>query len=347
MNVTSLFPAPEQPVIDDSASSLGPEERLRAGQCPCCGQQLYYAASKVLTMGRRHFRHKKNLKPLTIAGRVERGQCLQCHASAVTSTRTCATGTGTTVNDFVTALIPISTGTPMVPDQPTTNLMSHGGDDATRCLVVASAVTPPLTTTSTYSGPVNEYGERHGYGVLQWSNGNTYSGDFLYHCRSGQGTMQFCGDGEYVGEWHSDEMHGMGTRRFGNGNVYVGHHVANQRSGQGRLYYANGDLYVGAWDANQIHGWGRYYYSSGQRFEGTFRHGQRWGIGKLQRVDGSVELGRYEHDRRVLAVRWSTNQRNKKAYKIVGGKKISISHEEAWTLAYQMENEDHPLQPTM
>ena len=144
--------------------------------------------------------------------------------------------------------------------------------------------------------------------------------------RDGEGILNFSDGSEYVGNWKDNKMHGQGTRRFPNGNVYNGLYHEGKRSGNGRCYYANGDMYIGEWGNDQMNGFGRYYYNNGQCFEGFFWEGTRNGMGKYQLTDGRVDIYRYENDMRVgEGVRWSTDR--KKAWRLMDGKvkgKISL-----------------------
>jgi hypothetical protein len=179
---------------------------------------------------------------------------------------------------------------------------------------------------------------------MTWSNGDIYKGQFVAGHRQGHGVLNFSDGSEYVGQWWNDIMDGAGTRRFPNGDVYMGDYVTGKRTGQGRFYFSNGDMYVGRWESDTMMGFGRYYYCSGQRFEGNFSNGKRHGKGKLQRVDGELDIYRYEMDvRSVQGVRWSPDRT--KAWSLVSGKvKKQLSVVDAVSLVYELEN---VLQPSV
>lgn len=199
---------------------------------------------------------------------------------------------------------------------------------------------------ATYTGPFNEYGERHGQGELVWKNGDVFKGMFENGVRQGQGTLTYAGkngeddSGEYVGGWANDKMHGNGTRRYPNGGLYIGEYEYGRKEGEGRFYYANGDLYWGSWHRNKMNGPGRYYYSSGKRFEGNFVDSMRTGKGKLQKKDGSLEIFHYKKDRRMGdGVRWSPDR--KKAWRLSPDEdevlEESISPDEAVEIVTEIE----------
>jgi hypothetical protein len=206
----------------------------------------------------------------------------------------------------------------------------------------STAPPPSPVGTATYQGSYNKYGERHGAGVMTWTNGDRYEGEFFNGVRHGHGSLFFADGSEYVGEWECNHMHGSGTRRFVNGDVYVGTYQDGKRCGpDGRFYFANGDLYVGRWSHDVMNGIGRYYYGNGQRFEGRFQNGKRHGPGKFQRVDGSLDQFLYVNDQRSgVGVHWSRQRSKAWRCDAHGNLKKRLSMEEAMTLAYEIDNTD-------
>jgi len=284
--------------------------RLKQGKCPQCGQELY----KLVRRG--VLRKKLTFLPLTVEGLVVRGQCLKCldgdEALAI-------------------ALSSMPEGFVALQEPPTDAATSSNieGFEPIITIPIATYVSTDAAVQQvdvTYTGGFNNHGERHGNGVLIWSNGDKYVGTFWNGLREGEGTIQFADGSEYVGNWENNKMHGQGTRRFNNGNVFNGTYREGKRSGHGRCYFANGDMYVGEWKSDAMSGFGRYYYNDGQSFEGSFLEGKRHGKGKYQLTDGRVDIYRYINDIRVgEGVRWSTNRR--KAWRLVDGKpkgKISL-----------------------
>jgi hypothetical protein len=215
---------------------------------------------------------------------------------------------------------------------------------ATKAPAVSTATTttpqPSPVGTATYQGSYNDYGERHGAGVMTWTNGDRYEGEFFNGVRHGHGSLFFADGSEYVGEWECNYMHGSGTRRFVNGDVYVGTYKDGKRCGpDGRFYFANGDLYVGRWSDDVMNGIGRYYYGNGQRFEGRFKNGKRHGPGKFQRVDGSLDQFLYLNDQRSgVGVHWSRQRTKAWRCDAHGNLKKRLTMEEAMTLAYEIDN---------
>jgi hypothetical protein len=208
--------------------------------------------------------------------------------------------------------------------------VSHG--ECLPCLLYVSQVIPtqdkaleypfeevfPVETSDTYHGDCNTCGERHGEGVLTWSNGDVYIGQFFRGQRHGQGTLTFADGGEYVGEWSDNLMDGRGTRWYENGSVYLGQYQRGHRHGKGQCHFANEDYYEGEWHQDEIEGYGRYYYNHGHVYEEWFVKGQRHGMGKYQYGSGVLDIHNFENDTRVgEGCRWSANR--EKAWRTYNG----------------------------
>merc|ERR1719183_15415 len=286
--------------------------------------------------------------PLTIPGRVERGQCLQCLRRGEAFSQQDLDTTNPTlgpepqatpfsIEDDADVAAAISATQAYEDAKNNTQNKAHPTVDGKHEPIAPTVINPGAAV---YKGPFNQYGERHGRGEMTWANGDKYIGEFFNGVRHGFGELHFADGSEYVGKWECNFMHGEGTRRFSNGDVYTGGYVNNKRNGeQGRFYFANGDMYLGPWRDDRIEGLGRYYYAGGQRFEGEFVAGKRHGKGKMQRLDGSLDICLYVNDQRIgVGVRWSANRT--KAWLVEGGrvrKKISIA--EAVSTQYKMERD--------
>lgn len=78
-----------------------------------------------------------------------------------------------------------------------------------------------------------ERGQESGHGVMSFTNGESYGGDFA--------GGHYCGHGRFV---------------YRDGGVYEGEFVASKRHGHGRRVFANGDEYTGDWADDRMHGQG-------------------------------------------------------------------------------------------
>mgnify|MGYP001810314713 CR=1 FL=1 len=62
-----------------------------------------------------------------------------------------------------------------------------------------------------YDGAMNEQGQRHGYGVMKYTNGDVYEG-----------------------MWETDKKHGLGKQIHRNGDIYEGEFVHGRKHGKGK-----------------------------------------------------------------------------------------------------------------
>ena len=219
-------------IVDDSQVR---QQRLNAGQCPSCGQLLFKAKKSL-------FRKEQSVIPLTITGLVDRGQCLACPQGSFSPLQDSSQSL-----DAVNVGLPLSTsmaaatlpaGAPAAVSDD--SFSSHDHEDLNlpadtfKCPATDSTIKiSNSNSTAVYSGAYNQFGERHGAGIMTWNNGDVYEGSFAHGMRHGFGTLHFHDQSEYVGEWYRDSMHGSATRRFINGDVYVGHYADGKRAGHG------------------------------------------------------------------------------------------------------------------
>lgn len=139
----------------------------------------------------------------------------------------------------------------------------------------ATASLQQLCTSERYLGPRNPSGQRHGKGIMKYSNG----------CR-------------YIGTFSNDKRSGYGKCWYPNGCIYFGDWLDGQRCGEGTMLYVNGDVFVGCWKEDRRHGSGIYYYADGRADVCWYENhevvgeGTRWSPSRtqvLRLVDGRVE----------------------------------------------------------
>ena len=63
---------------------------------------------------------------------------------------------------------------------------------------------------------------RTGQGIMNWINGDKYSGDWINNIRTGKGEYTFKNGHKYIGGFLNNYFHGQGTFYFNNGDKYVG-----------------------------------------------------------------------------------------------------------------------------
>ena len=122
-------------------------------------------------------------------------------------------------------------------------------------LLIVSCTTAPKIN---YEGDVNEDGLYHGKGVITYSNGEKWVGEFKDgDPYNGQGTYTFSEGrkypngreygGKYVGEWKDGKRNGQGTFIFPDGEKYVGEYKDGKYNGKGVFFKVNGEIQSGTW----------------------------------------------------------------------------------------------------
>ena len=62
----------------------------------------------------------------------------------------------------------------------------------------------------------------HGQGIIKFSNGDFFRGNFENGLRNGQGTLEFSDGGVFHGNWKNGKRHGQGTLTHSDGRVDEG-----------------------------------------------------------------------------------------------------------------------------
>ena len=79
---------------------------------------------------------------------------------------------------------------------------------------------------------------RHGRGVFNYKNGDSYNGEWKNGVRHGVGILTLAGDGGvYEGEWFNDKRHGFGVFDYVNGDHFEGAWVEGLKEGEGVHFY--------------------------------------------------------------------------------------------------------------
>lgn len=156
-------------------------------------------------------------------------------------------------------------------------------------------------TGSTYDGPRNARGERHGHGVWVHADGRRFDG-----------------------EWRDGRRHGNGTMRYADGSAYAGGFMDGLRDGRGTLTDASAAVvFDGEWRQGKMQGAGRLHAAAPgwpwpQRgpvvYEGTFTDGRLHGAGRMAYVyDGEGTLsyeGEWREGRREGRGVWTDETSN-------------------------------------
>lgn len=79
-------------------------------------------------------------------------------------------------------------------------------------------------------------GQKTGFGIKTWPNGDTYAGQFINDYKEGQGIYRWgknspTPDDVYIGEFRHDQRWGLGTYHWSNGDQYSGQWEADKYVG--------------------------------------------------------------------------------------------------------------------
>jgi len=78
-----------------------------------------------------------------------------------------------------------------------------------------------------------------------------YEGAFVGGVRVGRGLMKYTDGSSYDGDWKDDKRHGSGKLQSTVG-VYEGDWKADCREGKGVMKFTNGDVYDGHWSSDKV-----------------------------------------------------------------------------------------------
>eukprot|EP01065_Artemidia_motanka_P015705 TRINITY_DN1942_c0_g1_i1.p1 TRINITY_DN1942_c0_g1~~TRINITY_DN1942_c0_g1_i1.p1 ORF type:complete len:1189 (+),score=310.57 TRINITY_DN1942_c0_g1_i1:238-3804(+) len=127
-----------------------------------------------------------------------------------------------------------------------------------------------------YTGDTAVSGQRHGFGIICYDNGE-----------------------RYIGDWKSGQRDGLGLYVYGDGTVYDGQWSCDRPNGTGICFYATGNIYEGDWSKGLLSGKGAMYYVEGDVYDGEWLDGRLHGDGQYTNADGTVHRGRWMEDQEV------------------------------------------------
>ncbi|CAL9111126.1 unnamed protein product [Musa textilis] len=131
-------------------------------------------------------------------------------------------------------------------------------------------------------------------GVVFYSNGDYYEGEFHKGRCNGSGVYNFFAKGRYEGDWIDGKYDGWGIESWARGSRYRGQYRRGLRHGFGVYKFYNGDCYAGEWIGGQSHGVGVQTCSDGSSYIGEFKCGVKHGLGYYQ--NGDKYAGEYFGD---------------------------------------------------
>eukprot|EP00703_Trepomonas_sp_PC1_P001390 JAP95216.1 Membrane occupation and recognition nexus (Morn) repeat protein [Trepomonas sp. PC1] len=142
-----------------------------------------------------------------------------------------------------------------------------------------------LDNQTTYEGEINEDKQPHGFGIITYINGSTFSGLFQHGDREGAGVM-VSSDHFSIAEYKDDKKEGHGLIIWGRGDIFNGHFVKDLPNGDGDYYWPNGDNYVGQFVDGLREGYGVLIKNGVNDYFGDYAKDKRNGVGSFTTLDG-------------------------------------------------------------
>jgi len=139
-----------------------------------------------------------------------------------------------------------------------------------------------------YEGHVNQNGDFHGIGRIQYRNGDRYEGGFFRNLKSGRGMYYYANGDQYCGEYKYGRKEGIGFYMYFSGESFEGHYRNDVRHGRGIYRYNNGDQYEGDYCQGKKSGKGIYRFSDGMVYEGEVQNGKPCGAGVWSYANGDM-----------------------------------------------------------
>lgn len=98
-----------------------------------------------------------------------------------------------------------------------------------------------------YVGGINSLGEKEGFGIYNWKNGDEYIGEWSRGIKEGNGDYTWSNGARYSGEWQADKFNGEGTFVWPDGDKYFGNWLNDMREGAGVFIDAKGKEVLQEW----------------------------------------------------------------------------------------------------
>ena len=131
----------------------------------------------------------------------------------------------------------------------------------------------------------------HGKGVMTWTNGSKFEGEFCKGRRR-KGTYTYSDGSIYKGEYLDDLRHGKGVMTWTNGSKFEGEFCKGNLK-KGTYTYPDGAIYKGEYLNDLRHGKGVMTFPNGSIYEGEFSEGMHHGKGVMTWPDGIVFDGEW------------------------------------------------------
>ncbi|XP_045621973.1 alsin isoform X2 [Procambarus clarkii] len=178
--------------------------------------------------------------------------------------------------------------------------------------------TPPLVRNASYTFTKNaQYkdatysgqwfcGKLHGEGIMTWSDGRKYEGQFRQSVYHGPGRLEVPSTGGvtiYEGTWKNGKLEGKGIIRYANKDVYIGYLHESQPHGHGELKKGRfssqaASVYTGEWNSGVKQGYGVLdEIVKGEKYLGMWQNNCRHGSGMVVTMNGVYYEGNFHQNK--------------------------------------------------
>ena len=117
--------------------------------------------------------------------------------------------------------------------------------------------------TINYDGEVDGRGVADGVGVMDWSNGDLYCGEFRGNQVIGLGKYKTADGTTMEGMFVNSNLQGSGIKIFKSGETQYGHFLSNSLETYGSDVFPDGSVWKGFWHAGHLNGVGAKFDATG------------------------------------------------------------------------------------
>lgn len=155
-------------------------------------------------------------------------------------------------------------------------------DDTVESTTITATTTNKNNNTNmtkiSYIGELSEEGVMHGHGVLVYSSGIKYEGDFYYGKRHGYGKLIYPLASIIVPD---SSINTANTQTETSCIIVEGNFENDQLIGDAHIFYPDGEEYIGTVVDGKSHGKGIYHYNNKDIYDGEWCNGLRNGYGTM------------------------------------------------------------------
>ena len=138
-----------------------------------------------------------------------------------------------------------------------------------------------------------------GKGIMEYSTGMSYEGNWVKGTWHGHGKLNFAEDDFYAGDFAKGSFSGTGLRQWPDGSFYEGGWRDGKRSEKGTFHDAHKDVFDGWWQDDKLVGKGARTYADGSQYVGMFVNGLQQGKCVFRDYRGQTYRGSWVSDRRL------------------------------------------------